>query len=164
MRGIVTVLFTVAAIFSCQAVALASNAQPYEFKRIGEVSLSKGEIVRFTRSYFAEKFVSGRDVVQMADEQLGKVVADVILDDPNAGMFDVFTRIKARLAIDAKDGRYRLRAVDIVGLSSDSLDERGGDINGMNRDRIEPMANNILKQFADDLHVYLQRAKQDAEW
>jgi hypothetical protein len=82
-----------------------SSSAPYVFEKIETIDLKKKEIIGHANAFIAEKFVSAKRVIQLTDADLGKIVGDVILMNPDAGFFEAFKGIKTRLILDARDGR-----------------------------------------------------------
>jgi hypothetical protein len=137
---------------------------PFVFERFEAVELSQKHIVAHTAAFIAERFVSSKSVMQLKDPELGKIVGDIVLMNANAGFFDAFKGIKTRVVLDAKDGRYRLRATNVEGIDGNGVVPAWGKLKGPNRYRIEPMAQGLLTGFADDLLAYLKKAKADGNW
>ncbi len=71
-------------------------------------------IVEQANAFIAEKLVSAKSVIELRDDELGKIVGDVVLANKDAKLFDAFKGIKTRMTLDAKDGKYRLRFTDVV--------------------------------------------------
>jgi hypothetical protein len=103
-------------------------------------------------------------VIQLKDLEMGKIVGDVVLMNPNAGYFDAFKGIRARLVLDAKDGKYRLQMSNIEAVDGYGVISPLGRLEGANRYRIEPMANAVLAEFSNELATYLRRAKASENW
>jgi hypothetical protein len=137
---------------------------PYVFEKIENVELNKKEIIAHSNAFIAEKFVSAKSVIQLNDAELGKIVGDVVLMNSKAGFFDGFKGIKTRLVLDAKDGKYRLQASNVEGIDGNGAVSFWGKLEGANRYRIEPLAQSVLSEFADDLLSYLRKAKSSANF
>lgn len=135
----------------------------FVYEKIESVELSRREIIGYAAAFLAEKFKSSKSVIELRDEDLGKIVGDVILKDEKAGMFDAFKEIKARIILDAKHGRYRLQATNLVGLDGNG-NTTFGKIEGANQYRLEPLALNVLPPFADELKAYLTKAKASRDF
>lgn len=136
----------------------------FVFERIEAVDLNKKEIVSHTAAFIAEKFKSSKQVLELRDDELGKIVGDIVLHNPDAGMFDGFKSIKARLIVEAKDGRYRLRITNITGIDGNGNISPWGQIEGANQYRLEPLAEKVLPPFATDFKGYLAKAKSNNNW
>lgn len=136
----------------------------YVFERIESVELSKIEIISHSTAFLAEKFVSAKSVIQLKDPELGKIVGNVVLMNAKPGYFDAFKGIKARLVLDAKDGKYRLQMSNIEAVDGDGIRSPLGRLEGANKDRIEPVARSILAEFSDELTAYLREAKASENW
>jgi hypothetical protein len=136
----------------------------YVFERIESVDLSKIELISHSTAFIAEKFRSAKSVIQLKDLEMGKIVGDVVLMNPKAGYFDAFNGIRARLVLDAKNGKYRLQMSNIEAVDGYGVISPLGRLEGANRYRIEPMANAVLAEFSDELATYLRRAKASENW
>lgn len=167
-------LFIVAALVAACGVSV--HAEPDDrpqfkvvhgritYESVQALDLTKKEIIAHASAFIAEKFRSAKSVIELRDDELGKIVGDVILRDPDAGSWAAFTGVKVRLVIDAKDGRYRVQATNVVAVDQKSVPSPFGDIEGANRYRIEPMASKILPAFFTELHSYMVKAKTDDNW
>jgi hypothetical protein len=137
----------------------------YVFERIATVDMKKAEIVAHVNAFIAERFVSGKSVIQLSDPELGRVVGDVVLMNSKAGVFDAFKGIKTRIVVDAKDGRFRLQASNVEGINGKGVvPPVWGKLESANRYRIEPLAQSLLPPFADEFHEYLKKAKAKADF
>ena len=136
----------------------------FVFERIAPVELSKNEIITQAAAFIAAKFVSAESVIQLQDAELGRIVGDVVLHDRDARMLAAFKGIKARITIDAKDGRYRLQATHIVGIDGNGRVSPWGEVESANQYRVEPLAAKLLVAFEQDLTSHLKNAKASAEW
>lgn len=72
------------------------------FEKIEPVELSKKEIVANSAAFLAEKFKSSKSVIELRDDEIGKIVGDVILRNPKAKFLSAFPAVKARIIIDAR--------------------------------------------------------------
>ena len=79
-------------------------------------------------------------------------------------MFDAFKAIKMRLVIDAKDRRYRLQAMNIVGVDGNGKVPQWGQIESANQYRLEPLALQVLPAFAAEFKSYMGKAKSSNSW
>lgn len=141
-----------------------ASDEPYVFERIDNIEMIKSEIIMNAHAFIAEKFVSAKSVIQLKDEELGKIVGDVVLMNSKAKMFDAFKGIQTRITLDAKDQKYRFQASNIEATDGRGVVASWGKLEGANRYRIEPMAQSILNEFADELLAYLKKAKADSNW
>lgn len=169
-------IFT-AVLFACSALsgtALAGK-QPnspifkvedglFIYEKVIETELTKKEAVAYSAAFIAEKFKSAKIVIELRDEDLGKLVGTVILKDRDARVLAAFKAIQARIVIDAKDGRVRLQAMNIVGIDGNDNLSPWGEIESANQYRVEPLAVKILHSFEADLTSYLGKAKASAAW
>jgi hypothetical protein len=169
MRALHTGFFTLVAI-AVHAAAFGQDAKssadaPYVFERISTVDLGKKELIAHVNAFIAERFVSGKSVVQLNDPELGRIVGDIVLMNPTAGFFDAFKGIKTRFIVDARDGRFRLQATNVEGIDGNGVvPPNWGKLESANRYRIEPLAQSLLPAFADALHDYLKKAKEKANF
>lgn len=147
-----------------KAANRADQDKPYVFTKVHQIDLSKKEIILHIRAYIAEKFVSAKSVIEISDLELGKLVGDISLRDPEAGWLSVYRGINARIMFDAKDGKYRLKATNVVNLSQEGLPEPMITVEGGNRQWMEPMANRLLNDFADEVQKHLISAKSGDDW
>jgi hypothetical protein len=136
----------------------------FVFEKISPVELSKKEIITQAAAFIAAKFVSARSVIQLQDAELGKIVGDVILHDRDARMLAAFKGVKVRITIDAKDGRYRLQATNIVGIDGNGAVSPWGEVESANQYRIEPLAAKLLNDFEQELTSHLKTAKAAENW
>ncbi|WP_132999805.1 DUF4468 domain-containing protein [Luteimonas arsenica] len=144
--------------------ALAKDKEPYVWEKIQTVDLTQREIITYSNAYIAEKFGSGKEVVELNDPDLGKLVGTVILMNEDAKLLHAFHGIRGRLIIDAKDGRIRIQMHNIVATDSKGVKAAWGEIESANRYRIEPMAVKVLDKFATDLQTYLANARANSDW
>jgi hypothetical protein len=163
-----TVLFALASIFLSAGLFAGDTdpaEAPYVFEKVESVDLSRKEIIAHANAFIAERFVSAKSVIQLNDPELGKIVGDVVIMNSQAGFFDAFKGIKTRLVLDAKDGRYRLQASNVEGIDGKGVvPAMWGKLESANRYRIEPLAQSLLPAFSEDLHAYLKKAKEKANF
>lgn len=56
------------------------------FEKVESVELTKKEVVAHAAAFIAEKFKLSKSVIELRDDELGKIVGDVVLANPNAKM------------------------------------------------------------------------------
>lgn len=159
-----TWLLLMACLLIAPIIHAKEDKPPYVWEHIANVDLTQKEIITHTNAYIAEKFVSGRHVVELNDPDLGKLVGTVTLMDPDAKMLSAFHGINGRLIVDAKDGRYRLQMTNIVAVDSKMQKSGWGQIESANNYRIQPVADRALATFSNELQAYLANAKKAGEW
>ncbi|MFD0727448.1 DUF4468 domain-containing protein [Lysobacter brunescens] len=135
----------------------------FVYEKIEAVDLSKREIVSHAAAFLAEHFKSSRSIIELRDDELGKIVGDIIVKNPKAKMLSAFPAIRTRIIIDAKDGRYRLQATNIVGVDGNGTVTSWG-IEGANQYRIEPAALEALNAFSSALNSYINNAQSSGNW
>lgn len=140
------------------------NDALFLFEKVESVDLTKKEVVAHAAAFIAEKFKSSKSVIELRDDELGKIVGDVVLANPDAKMFDAFKAIKTRVIVDAKDGKYRLQATNIVGIDGNGNVSPWGNIESANQYRVEPLALHVLSAFAEEFKAYMGKAKTDDSW
>ena len=133
------------------------------YEKIEPVELSKKEIIAHSAAFLAEKFKSSKSVIELRDDELGKIVGDVILRNPKAKFLSAFPAVKVRIIIDAKDGRYRLQATNIVGVDGNGK-VTTWTIEGTNQYRLEPAALEALNAFAAEFKTYISNVKSSSDW
>ncbi len=137
---------------------------PFEFIKVRQVtSLKKTEIISYIAVYIAENYVSPKTVIQLNDPTNGRIVFQVRIWDESAGIFTNIKGIDATLSIDAKDGRFRLKATAVDGIRS-ANGVFTASINSEHGPDIKPVAYKLLGQLLNKLEVYLNKAKKDADW
>ncbi|WP_277058753.1 DUF4468 domain-containing protein [Trichlorobacter lovleyi] len=166
MRVASIMIFVVICFVGTQAFCGVNDPDSgaYVYEKIQTVDMKKAEIISLLTAYIAEKFVSAKSVIQLRDSGLGKIVGDVILWSKDAGFFDAFQGIKARLVIDSKDGKYRIQFMNIHGVNSRGMTTAFSEFEGANRYRIEPMAKTIMDDFSNELQTYLEKTKTTSNW
>lgn len=164
MTRLIAMILGVALLLLSQMAQAKEDKPPFIWEKIATVDLTKKEIVTYTNAFIAEKFVSGKSVIELTDPERGKIVGTVVLMNPDAKMLNPFHGIYGRLIVDAKDGRYRLQMTNIVAVDSKGLKANWGEIESANNYRIQPMADKVLADFAAELNAYLTNAKKSAEW
>lgn len=162
-RLLATILGITLLLFS-QIGLTKEEKPPFVWEKISTVDLTQKEIVTYSNAFFAEKFVSGRRVVELNDPELGKLVGTVVLMNDDAKVLHAFHGIYGRLILDAKDGRYRMQMTNIVAVDSKGIKAAWGEIESANNYRIQPMAEKVLADFSAELQNYLTNAKKSAEW
>lgn len=133
------------------------------YEKIEPVELSKKEIIANSAAFLAEKFRSSKSVIELRDDELGKIVGDVILRNPKAKFLSAFPAVKARIIIDAKDGRYRLQATNIVGVDGNGK-VTTWTVEGANQYRLEPAALEALNAFAAEFKAYISDVHSSSDW
>lgn len=157
-------LFLLTCLFIAPIIHAKEDKPPFVWEKISSVELTQKEIITYINAYIAEKFVSGKHVIELSDPELGKLVGTVTLMDPDAKMLSAFHGIHGRLIVDAKDGRYRLQMANIVAVDSKMQKSGWGEIEGANNYRIQPVADRTLANFSNELQAYLANAKKAGEW
>ena len=146
-------------------LASGKNKEPYVYKSINEVSLTKAEIISYSSQFIAQKFVSGKSVIELKDKELGKIVGNIVLMNKKAKFFHAFKGISGNMTISAKKGKFKFEMASIVGTDGKGKKANFGELEGANRYRIEPMTVQILDEFVLELKNYLSKAKaSDDDW
>lgn len=149
----------VALLGGCAAMmADKAKANPYTLEIINEApELSSDEIYNAARLWIAETFVSGKEVTQLEDSEMGVVVGRGITQVEIGWLTYVDTFFKIR--VDSKDGRYRLTFSD-VSVDFGTAGKRPIATN-------ENVSDNVTEEFnsiAADFHQYITTARDDASW
>jgi len=158
------VLVPVKTVFAEENSNIKQSDTPYVFEKIEKVKLTKKEIIIYSVAFISEKFKSAKTVIQLKDQELGKIIGDIVLMNSEAGFFDAFKGIKTRIKIDAKDGKYRFQSSNVEGVDGNGIISSFGKLEGSNRYRIEPMTNAVLTKFSSELKSYLETAKAESDW
>lgn len=145
--------------------ALAADKAPYEYEQIKDVAgLGKKEIVAQTNAFIAETFKSGKTVTEMSDADAGKIIGNVILIDPAAGILSPFKGFQATMTVDAKDGKYRLRFTNVTAVDQKLQPSGFGKVEGANNYRLQPIADRVFPEFGAKYDAYIRKAKTDDNW
>lgn len=164
MKAFVAVWVAVLALLMIGSASAKEETPPYVWEKVNTVDLTQAEIITYTNAYIAEKFGSGKEVVELSDPALGKLVGTVILMNKDAKLLHAFHGIRGRLIVDAKEGRYRMQMTNIVAVDSKMQKSGWGEIEGANNYRIQPMAEQVLNEFSTNLNAYLANAKQSNDF
>lgn len=112
--------FLILLLYPIAALA-QSYPTPYEIEVVDTSLGTKQELFSKSFEWIAKKFVSANDVVQMKDENAGKIIAKGIIKHNatygpfNApGIYDVWFTLQ----VDIKDNKYRYRASDFKLIGS----------------------------------------------
>lgn len=146
-----------------QAAKKEAADAPYVFSKIQSVKLSKFEIIKNTHSFVAENFRYSKNGIQLNDPDVGNFIANVLVQDKDAGFFDAFHGITCMLQVEAKEHKYRIKATHVIAVDTDGNESPFGEIEGGNRYRIEPLANKVLEKLSSDLQSHLEKSKED-QW
>lgn len=139
--------------------------KPFDFTEVRKVNLKKDEIIKFSASYIAENFKSAKKVIELNDLSQGKIIGNVILRNSEAGFFDAFHGIEATIIIEAKENRFRFKAINVYGLTKDMVRSVwSSEVDGSNAYRIKPMAYKVLNKFLTNIENYLNKAKSESKW
>lgn len=162
---VVAALIAASPVFAKQPKSAAFKVENglFVYEKIGSVDLSRREIVAHSAAFFAEHFKSSRSIIELRDDELGKIVGDIIVANPKARMLSAFPAIHTRIIIDAKDGRYRLQATNIVGVDGNGVVTSWA-IEGANQYRLEPAAQEALDAFSAAFDAYLANATSADDW
>lgn len=148
----------------CAFPAAAKDEEAYVWERISEVDLTQQEIITYAHAYIAENFGSSKEIIELNDPALGKLVGTITVMSEDARRLHAFHGANGRLIIDAKDGRYRIQMTNIVGTDANGVKANWGRLESANRYRIQPMAESALDRFANNLQTYLANAKANSDW
>lgn len=157
MNRIFITVVAAAALVGCGTMTPAKQSD-LRYQKVHQVDLPKSEIFSRTEEWFAKTFVDSKSVLEVVNEETGKIIGKGRTEISPTGLVGIPVRMT--ITVEVKPERYRITFDDYTGYYGDYRTNPSR----LTDSRSVAQTNERIRDMDNGLLEYLKSTKSSDDW